>query len=137
MIRCFVRIVNGAMQDHPVIASNFKAAFPDCDIDAGPLPDGWERFDRPTPPELGPYDVSKSSEYARVDGVWTDIWTVVSMTEEEKTAKQNEVKAWWAENGHPSWSFNEELCLFVPPIPMPEDGEYTWDEETTSWVEVT
>ena len=27
MIRCFVRVVDGAIQDHPVIASNFKAAF--------------------------------------------------------------------------------------------------------------
>ena len=137
MIRCFIQVVDGEIQCHPVVASNFKGAFPDCDIDAGPLPEGWERFDRPTPPELGPYDVSKSSEYGRVDGVWTDVWTVVSLTEEEKTAKQNEVKAWWADNGYPSWSFSEELCVFVPPIPMPEDGEYTWNEDTLSWVGVT
>ena len=43
-----------------------------------------------------------------------------------------------------SWTLNEETCLWDPPTPMPEDagtGEppkaYTWDEITTSWVDVT
>ena len=36
-----------------------------------------------------------------------------------------------------SWVLNEESCLWEPPTPMPDDGQrYTWDEETTSWVEV-
>jgi hypothetical protein len=42
-----------------------------------------------------------------------------------------------------SWVLNEETCLWDAPVAMPEDagtGEppkrYTWDEETTSWVEV-
>jgi hypothetical protein len=36
-----------------------------------------------------------------------------------------------------SWVLNETSCLWDPPTPMPDDGKmYTWDEETTSWVEV-
>ena len=42
-----------------------------------------------------------------------------------------------------SWVLNEDTCLWDAPVAMPEDagtGEppkrYTWDEETTSWVEV-
>jgi hypothetical protein len=42
-----------------------------------------------------------------------------------------------------SWVLNETTCLWDAPVAMPEDagtGEppkrYTWDEETTSWVEV-
>tara|TARA_R110000796_G_scaffold69341_4_gene158258 strand:+ start:3515 stop:3871 length:357 start_codon:yes stop_codon:yes gene_type:complete len=35
-----------------------------------------------------------------------------------------------------SWSFNEEACTWHPPTPYPDDGIYTWDEETISWVEV-
>ena len=35
-----------------------------------------------------------------------------------------------------SWILNEESCLWEPPIPMPEDGLYRWDEETLSWVEL-
>ena len=43
-----------------------------------------------------------------------------------------------------SWVLNEDSCLWDAPVAMPADagtGEppkrYTWDEATTSWVEVT
>lgn len=37
-----------------------------------------------------------------------------------------------------SWLLNETTCLWDAPTPMPTDGKrYTWDETTTSWVEVT
>lgn len=36
-----------------------------------------------------------------------------------------------------SWILNEDTCKWEPPTPMPDDGKmYTWDEATTSWVEV-
>ena len=36
-----------------------------------------------------------------------------------------------------SWTLNEDTCLWEAPVAYPEDGGlYTWDEETTSWVEV-
>lgn len=136
MIKCFIQVVNGESQNHPVIASNFKAVFPNYDIDAGELPENWVEFSRIDPPVLGPYDLEKSSEYGQVDGVWTDVWTITSMTEDEKLAKQAETKAWWADNGYASWTFDEDLCRFVPPVPRPVSGLHVWDEPTTSWVEV-
>lgn len=37
-----------------------------------------------------------------------------------------------------SWTLNEDTCLWEAPVAYPEDGKfYTWDEETTSWNEVT
>lgn len=37
-----------------------------------------------------------------------------------------------------SWILNEQTCLWNPPTPMPTDDKmYTWDEATTSWIEVT
>lgn len=37
----------------------------------------------------------------------------------------------------PSWVLDEETCLWEAPIPYPEDGgRYTWDEESTDWIEV-
>ena len=34
-----------------------------------------------------------------------------------------------------SWLLDEDTCLWVAPVPMPEDGEaYTWDEEAGDWV---
>jgi len=36
-----------------------------------------------------------------------------------------------------SWVLDEDTCLWVAPIPMPEDGEaYTWDEDAGDWVAV-
>jgi hypothetical protein len=37
-----------------------------------------------------------------------------------------------------SWTINETTCLWDAPTPMPtDDKRYTWDEATTSWIEVT
>jgi hypothetical protein len=33
-----------------------------------------------------------------------------------------------------SWTLNDNTCLWDAPTPMPTDGDYTWDESTTSWV---
>ena len=39
---------------------------------------------------------------------------------------------------YPSWTLNEGTLDWDPPEPRPDDGnEYAWDEDTTSWVEVT
>jgi hypothetical protein len=36
-----------------------------------------------------------------------------------------------------SWVLNETTCLWDAPVAYPTDGKrYTWDEATTSWVEV-
>lgn len=46
--------------------------------------------------------------------------------------------AFYAPQPFPSWTLDENTCLWNPPIPMPNDGDrYTWDEQTTSWVKVT
>lgn len=38
---------------------------------------------------------------------------------------------------HPSWSLNEETCLWDPPVPYPTDGKpYVWDEDSVSWAEI-
>ena len=35
----------------------------------------------------------------------------------------------------PSWTLNEETCLWNAPTEMPtEGGPFTWNEETLSWV---
>ena len=35
---------------------------------------------------------------------------------------------------YPSWSLNDDSCLWEAPTAMPDgDGFYTWNENTTSW----
>ena len=37
-----------------------------------------------------------------------------------------------------SWVLDEATCLWNAPVAMPGDGKmYTWDEATTTWIEVT
>ena len=38
---------------------------------------------------------------------------------------------------YPSWTLNEETCQWDSPVSYPEDDKnYSWDEDTTAWVEV-
>ena len=38
----------------------------------------------------------------------------------------------------PSWTLNAETYLWEAPTPMPTDHKrYTWDEATTSWIEIS
>jgi len=37
---------------------------------------------------------------------------------------------------YPSWILNTDTGRWEPPTPEPEDGEYYWDEDTQSWIEL-
>lgn len=128
----FIKIEDGQLIGHPVTKKNLLSAFPN--VDANNLPNDWVAFERVPEPELGVYEVVELS-YGIVDGIAKDVWSVRQMTNEEKTSKQNQVKATWAEmNGYASWVFNEDQCCFLPPIDPPQDGQrYMWDESTLSW----
>ena len=37
-----------------------------------------------------------------------------------------------------SWVLNNDTCLWDAPVAVPDDGkQYTWDENTQQWIEVT
>lgn len=39
---------------------------------------------------------------------------------------------------YPSWTLNEDTCLWEPPIAYPDDGNmYQWNETNQQWDEVT
>ncbi len=43
----------------------------------------------------------------------------------------------YAPQPYPSWILNQTTWTWEAPVAMPTDGKvYTWDEATTSWVEV-
>ena len=132
----YIRIKNGQPFEHPILGDNFHQAFPDVDVNN--LPSNFARFNRIPEPVLGVYEVCEGCTYEWDNGVVTDVHHVRAMTEEEKTTKQNKVKADWAATGYASWVFNEETCSFDAPTPYPEDGKpYRWDEATISWMEIT
>jgi hypothetical protein len=130
----FIETENGATKNHPAFEENLIQAF-------GAIPEHWEPFNRVERPTLSVYQVLDSQEptYQKIDGVWTDVWALRDMTAEEKTAKQNATKNNFMNDGyyfnHKAWVFNESICMFEPPTPMPSDGkEYFWQGITNSWV---
>ena len=148
--RLYIKVdENNVHIGHPRFESNMKAIYPDHDFDWGP-PNGFMSFIRVEPPELGVYELFDETiggnialafshnglSYDIVDGVYKDVWHVRNMTTEEKTEKQNSVKAAFAEL-HPTWSswtFNETTCEMEPPVAYPDDGKpYTSDNENQTW----
>ena len=46
--------------------------------------------------------------------------------------------AFYGEQPYPSWTLNDDTCQWESPVAYPTDGKlYTWDEDTTSWKEIT
>ena len=44
--------------------------------------------------------------------------------------------AFYSPQPYPSWTLNDDSCIWEAPTAMPDDGLlYTWDESTTTWVE--
>ena len=77
-------------------------------------------------------------------GTWIETW------EEPKGASQrynyasiggnydSSDDAFYGNSPFPSWVLNKKTYVWEAPVAYPEDGKlYGWDEEKTSWVEVT
>jgi hypothetical protein len=42
--------------------------------------------------------------------------------------------AFYLQQPYPSWTLNEDTCLWNPPVAYPDDGNiYIWNEETQAW----
>lgn len=136
----FIRVVNGQPFEHPILGDNFRAAFPDVDVNN--LPPEFARFERVVAPKLRPYETVHPDDptYELVDGVYKDVWHKRDMTPEEIAAKQQETKDEWAvrpnAENFTAWVFDKVHCCFRAPTPCPNDGKnYFWQGTTSSWVE--
>jgi hypothetical protein len=118
----YIETENGRVKNHPAFEENLIQAF-------GEIPAHWEPFVRVERPTPSIYQVLESQEpvYTKVNGVWTDVWQVREMTEEEKTSKQQSVFMWLAQQEYAenwsAWVLDEETCKMVPPIPRPEPDQ--------------
>jgi hypothetical protein len=114
----YIETENGVTKNHPAFEDNLIQAF-------GSIPAHWEPFTRVERPTPGVYQVLESQEavYAKVDGVWTDVWSVREMTAEEKAAKQqafiNEFNSHEQAENWSAWTLDEAICRMAPPIPRP------------------
>jgi len=129
----YIETENGQVKNHPVFEDNLLQAF-------GSIPNHWEPFVRVDRPTLGPYQkfISRDSTYLKINGVWTDVWSIREMTAEEKVVRQQSVRDLFnsreqAENWS-AWVLDEETCQMVPPIPRPEPDQTKIDQKiSTFW----
>jgi len=118
----YIETENGAVKNHPATEDNLIEAF-------GVVPAQWEPFtyvDRPTPSVYQTMD-SDEPAYAKVNGVWVDVWPLRDMTAEEKNTKQQAaITAFNAREQAENWSawiLDDATCTMQPPIPRPEPVE--------------
>jgi hypothetical protein len=93
----------------------------------------WEQF----------YGALRTSYNTRC-GVYYDQQTNQPHTDQSKAFRKNYAgigytydlarDAFIPPNPFPSWILNEETCCWQAPVPVPDDDQtYYWDESTTSW----
>lgn len=123
----YIQIENGQPVNHPAFEANLIQAF-------GQVPSNWEPFIRVERPVPGVYEVLDSQEasYQKVNGTWTDVWSIRPMTQAEKDAKQQAVKDAWAARDQAAnwaaWVFNEATCAYEPPTPRPAPDQTKLDQ---------
>ena len=131
----YIEVKNHQPINHPAFEDNLIQAF-------GEIPNNWEPFIRVERPLPGVYDILESNTptYEKINGVWTDVWQLRAMTQEEIAAKQQSVCDKWAaqrqaENWS-AWTLDEPTCTMVPPIPrpVPIPGAHTfWCGAENNW----
>jgi hypothetical protein len=132
-MKLYIQIENGQTINHPALEDNLMQAF-------GSIPSHWEPFVRVERPTHSIYQTIDSNQpvYAKVDGVWTDVWTVREMTTEEKAATQQTIRDIFnnrpqAENWS-AWVLDDATCTMQPPIPRPEPDQTKLDQRIfTFW----
>jgi hypothetical protein len=135
-MKLYIQTENGQTVNHPALESNLIAAF-------GGVPDHWKPFVRVERPTLGVYEVLESEQpaYEFVDGVWTDVWSVRTIPDEEIAAKKQAVIDAWAlipnAFNFTAWVLDEATLRMVPPIPRPvEEGKiFRWSGADNNWKE--
>jgi len=130
----YIQVENDAAVNHPAYKDNLLKAF-------GAIPANWEPFVRVEKPVPTIYQFLDNQEpvYTKVAGLWTDVWPLLDLTGEEKTAKQQVVKDAWAMREQAAnfvaWVFDEVTCRVLPPISRPATGNYRWSGADNNWRE--
>ena len=133
----YIETENGNPINHPAFEDNLMQAF-------GSIPERWEPFTRVEQPIPTVYQILESDEpvYTKIEGVWTDVWSLRDMTAEEKSTKQQAVRDAFNTREQASnwsaWTLDEATCTMQPPIPRPDPVEGVlvfWCGADNAWKE--
>ena len=117
---------NGKTVNHPAFEDNLIQAF-------GKIPSHWEPFVRVEKPVPTLYQTLQSHEptYQKINGVWTDVWDIKDMDEEEKTSLIAQTES---NPPGPNVTLDAETLQWIPNIEKPDDGKkYFWKYKTGEW----
>jgi hypothetical protein len=116
----YIQIQDGQPINHPAFEENLLQAL-------GTIPENWELFVRVERPVPSVYQVLESNEpvYAKVNGVWTDVWALRDITEKEKVITEFNQRA--QASNWSAWTFDEATNTMVPPISRPEPDQTKLD----------
>lgn len=93
-MKLYIKVENGVAVNHPQDEKNLLEVY-------GEVPSGFEPFTKVEKPLYGDEEdevnkykklTSEQPSYQQVDGVWTEVWNVIDMTESERTEKDNMLK---------------------------------------------
>ena len=128
---------NTVTKEYPRYAGDIQLDFPEFK-DGDSLPETWVVVTQDIPPTTSIFQRLIINEPIFKNGKWTSTWTVLDLSNDEKTALINRQKE-WASKPYESWVFDETTLKYVAPVSMPEDDSvtYYWDEENLSWKENT
>ena len=92
--------------------------------------DGWEEF---YSTEIG--QVCKRTSYNTYGGKHNNGGIPFRKNYAGIGFKYDEIRdAFISPQPYPSWTLEEDSCLWQPPIPQPIDAPNVWDEEQQDWV---
>jgi hypothetical protein len=138
----YIEVKNGQPVNHPALEKNLLEAF-------GEIPSNWEPFTRVENRPLGEFEKfdDPAVTYEKVNGVWTDVFHIIPMSVEEKTAKEqakkqeeiDEYKTLWEKLpqrwNFSAWVFNEATIQYDPPVPRPTGRNVFWHGAVNAWVD--
>lgn len=90
-LELYIQIRDGQPYEHPIFGNNFREAFPGVDTEN--LPNAFAKFIRVAQPDIGTYEVYEGATYEWIDGVVKDVHHVRPMTNKERAAKVEKMKA--------------------------------------------
>jgi hypothetical protein len=125
----YIQLENGEPINHPYYESNLRMVYPELDLETSP---NYCKFIRVNKPFCNWDEVVEGPEYKIIDGICYDVWTVNKISDEKRQEMLDKLAA---ENPYPSWTVDTINHDLIPPVPQPEQGEWTWDESTLSWIE--
>jgi len=133
-MKLFMRVLQGRPIDHPQSEYGMKILFPPTEYPEydyiNSIPPGYYPLEILEQPHINCFE-KLTLTYEFLGDKVRDVWSVHQMNEKERAERLEELESI---KPYPSWILNEITSDWEAPVLKPETGNYTWSEESKSWV---